>query len=46
MDEKRSEEMKMSVYIGAVKEEEAERQALRASQYRHFYGSEASILLD
>lgn len=46
MDEKRSEEMKMSVYMEAVKKEEAERQALRASQYQHFYGSEASILLN
>jgi hypothetical protein len=45
-DEKRSEEMKMSVYMEAVKEEEAKNQAMRAAQYRHFYGSEPSILLN
>ena len=46
MDEKRSQEMKMLAYMEAVKKEETERQALRTAQYRHFYGSEASISLN
>jgi hypothetical protein len=46
MEEKHSENMKMPLYLEAVKKEEAERQALLAAQYQHFYGSEAGASLN